>query len=615
MDYKKKHKGLLLIVAFVVACSAFLIFKKHFVNRTQDMGDAPIAYGIARHYKPEQGPYFGKLRGNDFYSNLERDFDYPFAFSSSEDGKSADKDDAFSLIDQTGSLARVRRPVLAPEIYIENQTYIINVPLSGAEIGDPVTAWIDFDNNYEFDDNEKAKAYYKGNNAVTLTWRLPLQLQTCLTVMRLRTCKKVNEIDIEQPAGDAQTGEVEDFPVRMSSIVVPNFFQKDSILFNTASDNFTSLAQLEQAVCTYKLAGANIKFKLAGQKPDIFGINALHDASVLGIRLGHESDKIITKENPILVQLVFSQQVYGLSFQIIDIDGGDAFCATGFRKGMKVTPKVHNISDNYFYQYSTANNWLFGDPVSDAGGTDFIPSSLDMGATVSFDESIDSVEIRYADFSPSTSGTFTMGNITARKFNNAPASASKPVVVEKVGKGMQLNWSLVNPQNVKKYTVLRSYDSKAYEVIEKTSIENASKTSFEYFDNTASENAAIVFYKIALQEKDDNIAESPTVRFKRLLSQSLLGFKSLTSNFLDKVELQILKDMDGKVIVNMYNYATQKVKMWNFKDLKKDNRFVLSDLGGLPPSIYYLEMVNNGQKYLFEVSNNNAMNRVTTAQP
>jgi hypothetical protein len=609
MDYKKKYKGLLLIVAFVVTCSAFLIFKKHFVNRTQDMGDAPIAYGIARHYKPEQGPYFGKLRGNDFYPNLERDFDYPFAFSSSEDGKFVDKDDAFVLVDQTVNLNSIRRPVLAPEIYIENQTYIINVPLSGAEIGDPVTAWIDFDNNYEFDDNEKAKTYYKGNNVVTLTWRLPLQLQTCLTIMRLRTCKKVNEIDIEIPTGDALTGEVEDFPVRMSSIVVPSFFQKDSILFKTTSDNFTSVAQLEQEVSSYKLAGANIKFTLAGQKPDIFGINALHDASVLGIRLGHESKKLITEDNPILLQFEFSQPVNGLSFQIIDIDGGDAFCVIGYRKGVKVTPKVHNISDNYFYQYSIANNWLFGDPVSDAGGIDFIPSSLDMGATISFEQGIDSLEIRYADFSPSTSGTFTMGNITARKFNNAPSSASKPTVVEKVGNGMQLNWSIVNPQNVKNYTVLRSYDSKTYEVIGKSNIENDGKTSFEYFDNAASANAAIVFYKIALQEKDDNITESPTVRFKRLLSQSLLGFKSLTSNFLDKVELQMLKNMDGEVIVNMYNYATQKVKVWNFKDLKKDNRFILSDLGGLPPSIYYLEMVNNGQKYLFEVSNNNAMSR------
>jgi GEVED domain len=615
MDYKKKYTGLLLIVAFVVTCSAFLIFKKHFVNRTQDMGDAPIEYGIARHYKPEQGPYFGRQRGNDFYPNLEQDFDFPFAFSSSEDGKFFDKDDAFVLNGQTENLNSIRRPVFAPEIYIENQTYIINVPLNGAQIGDPVSAWIDFDNNYKFDDNEKAKAYYKGNNVVTLTWRLPLQLQTCLTVMRLRTCRKVNEIDIEIPTGDALTGEVEDFPVRMSSIVVPNFFQKDSILFKTASNNFTSIAELEQEVSTYKLASANIKFKLAGQKPDIFGINALHDASVLGIRLGHESDKIITRENPIVLQFEFSQPVNGLSFQIIDIDGGDAFCATGYSKGLKVAPKVHNISDNYFYQYSTASNWLFGDPVSDAGGTDFIPSSLDMGATVNFEQGIDSLEIRYADFSPSTSGTFTLGNITARKFNNSPASASKPVVVEKMGKGMQLTWNLVNPQNVKNYTVLRSYDSKTYEIIGKSSIENAGKTSYEYFDNAASTNAAIVFYKIALQEKDDNITESPTVRFKRLLSQSLLGFKSLTGNFLNKVELQMLKDMNGEVVINMYNYATEKVKVWNYKDLKKDNRFVLNDLGGLPPSIYYLEMVNNGQKYLFEVSNNNAMSRVPTKEP
>jgi hypothetical protein len=330
---------------------------------------------------------------------------------------------------------------------------------------------------------------------------------------------------------------------------------------------------------------------------------------VVGIRLGHHSETFIDEKNPIFFKFAFSKKVKGLSFQIIDIDGGDAFMVHGYNNGIKLTPKLFNISDNYFQQYSTLTNWLFGDQSSDAGGTEYIPSSLDMGATVCFEEALDSVVIKYQDFSPSTSGTFTLGNITARKFNHAPVECSRPQVFEQIGKGLQIKWQMQNSQYAKSYKVLRSYDSRSFETIYKNSTD--ANTDFTYFDSEASANAAVVFYKIAFEESDNNIGESPVIRFKRLLSQSLLGFKAINGNFLDEVDLVLLKDMPGQIQINMYDYGSKKVKTWEFEDKKRDSRILLKGLNSLPASIYYLEMVNNGQKYLFEVSNNNGTSRLT----
>jgi hypothetical protein len=66
----------------------------------------------------------------------------------------------------------------------------------------------------------------------------------------------------------------------------------------------------------------------------------------------------------------------------------------------------------------------------------------------------------------------------------------------------------------------------------------------------------------------------------------------------------LLKDMPGEIKLNMYNYGAKKVKEWIFKDKKKLDTITLTKLLELPESIYYIEIFNNNNKFLVEVSNN-----------
>jgi hypothetical protein len=54
----------------------------------------------------------------------------------------------------------------------------------------------------------------------------------------------------------------------------------------------------------------------------------------------------------------------------------------------------------------------------------------------------------------------------------------------------------------------------------------------------------------------------------------------------------------------MYNYGAKKVKEWIFRDKKKTDTIIITKLLELPISIYYIEIFNNANKFLVEVSNN-----------
>lgn len=96
----------------------------------------------------------------------------------------------------------------------------------------------------------------------------------------------------------------------------------------------------------------------------------------------------------------------------------------------------------------------------------------------------------------------------------------------------------------------------------------------------------------------------PFFRLRRNLSQSLTGFKPIVYIFTDQLKLLLLKDMPNEIKITMYNYGVKKVKDWTFKDKKAGDIILLSSLNNLLPDIYYIEIQNNNNKYLVEVSNN-----------
>jgi GEVED domain len=584
------------LILIIILILGVLKTREHLFNRLSDDGDAPKSYGLALHYKPDEGPFFGKKRGNS--NNLNND---SIAFADSHNDN-LNRDDAFPFLGDTTNVEAYNKPLLAPDIVAEDDVYNVSIPLSNASIGDPVRGWVDFNGNGIFEDNEKASAEYKSSGTVTLSWRLPLDLKNVLTIMRLRTCAKLYKEEIEFPYGKATTGEVEDYAVRISKTNIPSTEIKEKLDFSL----YTEIEDEEKIKAIIKnMAFGSVKFSITldGAAPDVIGINDKHDASVTGLRIGHFTETIVDYKNPIIVQFKSAALLENFNFQIIDIDGGDKIKIEGFKKGEPVEFDINNLSDNYYAQYNGVTKEVYGDVSADAGGEQFIQSSLDMGVNIKFSDFIDSVKLTYVDDSPQSSGTFTLGNFSIRKYQLEDATV-KDFIAKDEGESVMLTWETLRNENLSSYTIERSVDGKTYETINTNKVTRTLLSKF--MDNTLSPAFQICFYRIKLIEKDNHINYSPVFRLRRNISQSLLGFKPLFFNFMkkDTIPLLLLKDMPGDIKINMYNYGAKKVKEWIFRDKNASDTILLTKLLELPESIYYIEIFNNKNKFLVEVSNN-----------
>ena len=585
-----------LTILIVILTLGILKIREHLLYRMTDDGDAQKNYGRALHYKPNEGPFFGKKRGNS--NNVGND---SIAFADSHTPQQ-NRDDAFPFLGDTANVEAYNRPLLAPDIIADEDVYSLNVPLSNASTGDPVRGWIDFNGNGIFEDSEKASGEYKSLGTVTLSWRLPLYLKNVLTIMRLRTCSKLYKEEIEFPNGKATTGEVEDYAVRINKTNFPSTEIKEKL-------DFAPYAEIENEekikTIIKNMAFGNVKFSITldGAMPDVLGINDKHDASITGLRIGHFTKTIVDYKNPIIINFKSAALLENFNFQIIDIDGGDKIKIEGFKKGKPVDFEISNLSDNYYSQYNSITTEVFGDLQADAGGEQFIQSSLDMGVNIKFSDLIDSVKLTYTDDSPETSGTFTLGNFTVRKYQLENTIVKKFTGTDD-DKSVNLSWEMFKNENLSSYSIERSVDGKTYEIINTNKGTLSSQVKF--IDNTLSPAFQVCFYRIKLTEKDNHVSYSSIFRLRRNLSQSLLGFRPLKFTFTneDSIQLQLLKDMAGDIKINMYNYQAKKVKEWIFRDKKKLDTITLTRLLKLPQSIYYVEIFNNSNKFLVEVSNN-----------
>jgi GEVED domain len=595
-SYKLFKNIIYLLFLVLLIVMGGLKIRQQVLNRHTDDGDGPNSYGVVIHYNPNEGPFFGKKRGNsDNSQNNTISFADVLTIGQN-------RDDAFPFLGDTTDIVARNKPLLAPDIIAEDDVYNLIVPVSNAITGDPVRGWIDFNGNGIFEENEKASTQYKSGNAVTLSWRLPLDLNNVLTYLRIRTCSLLYTEEIEFPTGKSTTGEVEDYAVRISKTNMPSTEIKEKLNFLP----FTQIEDAEKIKATLKnLAFGITKFSitLEGAKPDFIGINDKHDASVTGIRLGHKTETIINASNPIFVNFKSAALLENFNFQIIDIDGGDKVKVEGFNNGKSVKFEINNLTDNYYSQFNSVTKEIYGDLSADAGGEQFIQSSLDMGVNIKFTDLIDSVRLTYVDDAEESSGTFTLGNFTIRKFHLEDVVV-KDFIVKDEGESILLSWNTLNEQNLSSYNIERSFDGKTYENIETS--RNTSPKNNTFIDKSLLPAYQICFYRIKLIEKDNYFTYSPTFRLRRNLSQSLLGFRPLDFDFTkkDSIKILLLKDMQGSINIKMYNYEAKKVKDWIFKDKKKSDTLQLNNLITLPASIYYIEIFNDNNKYLVEVSNN-----------
>ena len=309
----------------------------------------------------------------------------------------------------------------------------------------------------------------------------------------------------------------------------------------------------------------SIKFAITldGAVPDVMGINDKHDASVTGLRLGHFTETVVNYENPIIINFKSEALLENFNFQIIDIDGGDKIKIEGFKKGKPVDFEISNLSDNYYAQYNSITKEVYGDLSADAGGDQFIQSSLDMGVNIKFSDFIDSVKLIYVDDSPESSGTFTLGNFTVRKYQLEEVVIINFIAKDEEG-AVALTWETIKNENLSSYNIERSIDGETYETIYTS--KPAKSPQVKFIDKTLSPAFQVCFYRIKIIESDNHVNYSPIFRLRRNLSQSLLGFRPLFFNFMkkDSIPLLLLKDMSGDIKINMYNYGAKKVKEWIF---------------------------------------------------
>jgi GEVED domain len=576
------------------------LYKKNVLFREADYGDAPLSYGFAKHYNPNTGPYFGTKRGDDDSKN-SKDLLDSFIFATGDNGVGINDEDAFVFNGNNVSLNANTKLLFVPEIRAEEPVYTLTIPINGAEAGDPVRGWIDFNGDGIFEEDEKTGAQYKDGAFVVLTWRLPLKLNTTLSYLRVRTCKRIYTQEIEFADGDATTGEVEDYVVRIIKSIVPSAELKEYIDF-APFNGLIGLKQTAPVINNLKIGDHKIAIKLLGN-PEIVGITNRHDASVTGLRIGHEDTSHRDRNNPIIVIFKSDSLLENVNFQLIDIDGGDRIKIEGFKKGTSVPFSISNLTDNYFHQFNAALNELYSDGGTDAGTDSLIPSSLDMAVNVGFNDFIDSIKLTYTDDYIESSGTFTIGNFSTRKYN-LPKVLVQNFGAAETENAIDLSWKIPNAFHIASYLIERSYDGVLYETIGTISIKNSRDTAFTFTDKTLAPVVQYCYYRIKIIEIDNHANYSPVLRVRKKGSISLSGFKTSNPEFTSTIDLMLLTDMPGKVKVNMYDYESKKTGYWEFEDKKKNDILLLGNFDKLPDNIYYFEIVNEDKKYLIEVYKN-----------
>jgi GEVED domain len=589
-DYPLSKHIFLGLIALALAGLGVDLYKRNILDRTADKGDAPDSYGVAIHYKPEEGPYFGSKRGNN--DGPDTSYYDERIFATADNLSWGGDEDAFKNAASDTSL-----PVFLPDVFAEDETYTLTIPVKDAEIGDPVRGWIDFNGNGRFDKTEKASASYNTGNSVSLTWVLPFQLSPKLTYVRIRTCKKTDEQYLEFPDGDVKTGEVEDYVVRIVKSLAPSSELRDYIDFN----NFygvNGITNTYPIINNMKIGNRKIGFKIFGTIPEMIGINNMHEASITGLRIGHD-EVPVTVESPIVLTLKTDSLVENLSFQLIDIDGGDRIKIEGFRNGAPASFTIGNITDNYFYQFNNEQNEIYSDGFTDAGNDPIMPSSLDMSITVFFKGLVDSVKLTYSD-QAGTSGTFSVCNFSIRRYSSPPVLIQHFIAVENVN-AVDLSWTALNYKNVKFYTIERSNDGVLFEIVGQKPAIDSTGADCTFKDSTLSPVIQSCYYRIKISEADNHTSYSPLFRMHRNIAPGLTGFKPMDEDFRSAIIIKMLVDMPGEIGITLYDYQAKNLRTWTFADKKHNDTLSIISPDSLTNGSYYIQVLNQGKKYLHEV--------------
>jgi hypothetical protein len=584
---KLKIFSISIVLLFLVL--GFRIYNRNIANVSYDAGDAPKIYGKPVHFMPETGPFLGKLRGDDD----SKSFDY-CDFANFDDTTGANDEDAFeinhSILQNNKSLS-----IFLTDIEAIENSYELKIPISNGADGDPVRGWIDFDGNGKFDDMERAEGIAKeGFSFVELSWSLPENLQPSMTYARFRTCKKVYEEQINSPTAAATSGEVEDYIVRVIKPVKNSEELKNYIDFSLLprTDNIDAT---KEALKKIKIGEVDVSFQFSGVNPEILGINNFHEASILGLRIGHDSLDA-TPQNPILTKMTFSKAVENLSFKLTDLDAGDRMKIVGYNKGAIVNCTIKNLTENFYYNYNLVNQEIFGAGDLDAGNDTIIPSSLDMGVEVIFLGFIDSVKLLYSDDMLGSSGTVTLCDISCRKMNFPPFKLNALTASEEE-QNIVIKWVYSSTAYVKSYALERSFNGIEYVVLAKGDCD-PNTLIYNYIDSEIPMGQLSCYYRLSTIEIDNHESYSTPTRLKRKQVSGISGFVFPSQTFFNEITMQVLLDFPGKSGMIIYDYMGKVKKKLAFENLQAGQKVTIKELDNFESGNYYFELLYNNQKFL-----------------
>lgn len=460
---KIKPKYIISAAALVcLAVMGYRLVNKQFFLKEGDKGDAPASYGEAIHNEPEKGPCLGLLRGDNDDKKIILDGDY--SFPGKDDTSNVDDEDAFALnFTEQQQSNRVRNYL--PDIDANSKIYSLNVPVSYAEIGDPINAWIDFNGNGLFEAKEMASALYEAENHVTLSWLIPELNTSSVTYARLRTTNAANKRGIDIPASTVQFGEVEDYQVRIvATDLIPdrNLEMRDTINLNAFEDT-TGLENINQVLQQSPFAKATMQIffdSVKGFYPDILYLSKVHDLEHTGIRFGYNDDTVNHKRptmlKPLCMQVKFSQVLSNLQFNLLDIDAGSQVLVEAFFKGKKLTTSFRNLTTWFFYNYNLESNVFscFGD--IDSGNDTYAYLAAHCGINVQVRENCDSISIRYWDVMDA--GTLSLVNVSARMYNK-PLITIPELNIKQKNENIEIIGSLKQNDEIDHITLYQSHNA------------------------------------------------------------------------------------------------------------------------------------------------------------
>ncbi|WP_299636261.1 GEVED domain-containing protein, partial [uncultured Tenacibaculum sp.] len=189
-----------------------------------DYGDAPDSYGTVLVASGVGGP-----------RHLINNYDEVNNTSSLSLGSTVDSEtdgfDSLAIGDDNDGINDEDALALIPNIDINSSSYTLNIPyVNTTGVDATIYAWIDFDRNGTFEDNEEftSTVASSGGTSALLIWSFPADITSGTTYMRFRITSDVltdttsGGID-DRALGPANDGEVEDYEVEIidCSGVVP----------------------------------------------------------------------------------------------------------------------------------------------------------------------------------------------------------------------------------------------------------------------------------------------------------------------------------------------------------------------------------------------------------